>query len=152
MSNNIKNDIKDLYGCKNVYGPYIGKDGRKRCVLYYGKGNTPSKSYPRLVLETKLGRKLTEDEEVDHIDTDHTNDDPINLQILGTEEHREKSKLETYVLQSNKELLTCPQCGTLFSATQTRINSSETPCCTRSCSSKYNGANQHGKFGTKYQV
>jgi hypothetical protein len=38
----------------------------------------------RMILEAKLGRKLQEDEEGDHIDGDTLNNDPGNLQVLHT--------------------------------------------------------------------
>lgn len=147
-----KSKIIELYGCKNVYGPYEGKDGRKRCVLYFEKGNTTSKSYPRLIAEAKLGRILTDNEEVDHRDTDHTNDSTDNLQVLSVDEHREKSAIENYMMQSNKELVICPNCGCAFSVTQTRLRVTDTPCCSRSCSSQYNGVNQYSNFGKKFKT
>ena len=146
-----KQKIIDLYGCKNVYGPYIGKDGRKRCVLYFNKGNTISKSYPRLVVESQIGEKLPDDVEIDHQDKNSSNDEVDNYQLLTKEEHRENSKVESFVATSKKQLILCPMCNTPFFATQTRLKNTNHPCCSRSCSSRYNGANQYTAFGQKHR-
>lgn len=42
-------------------------------------------------MSVKLGRFLTDNEEVDHIDEDKTNDSLSNLQVLSKKEHRQKS-------------------------------------------------------------
>lgn len=41
----------------------------------------------RKVAEEKLGRKLTPGEEVHHIDGDHFNNDPENIEVLTKSEH-----------------------------------------------------------------
>ena len=46
--------IKKLYGCINVLGPYVGDDGRKRCVLYFADKSTSSRAYAKLLLEANL--------------------------------------------------------------------------------------------------
>ena len=65
-----------------VGGPYTREDKRMHIIIY-GKGQ-PNKtiSWPKAVMEVKLGRKLTKDETVDHIDEDETNNNPDNFQIL----------------------------------------------------------------------
>ena len=67
--------------------------------------------YSKFLMSCKLGRILTPDEEVDHIDHDKTNDDINNLQILTKEENREKQSL-TY----NKAMVDkiCGYCGITF--------------------------------------
>ena len=40
-------------------------------------------SYPKWIMEQKLGRKLGPDETVDHIDDNPFNNDPSNFQILS---------------------------------------------------------------------
>ena len=73
-----------------IYGPYTRKDGRKHIVLRKD-GKLQTISYPRFLLEEKLGRKLLPEETVDHIDEDISNDDPSNLQILSRAENSRKS-------------------------------------------------------------
>lgn len=66
-----------------IYGPYLRKDGRQHVVIKYADGTLQTKSYPRLLLEERLGRLLTEDETVDHIDGNFTNNSYENLRILS---------------------------------------------------------------------
>ena len=47
----------------------------------------------RYLLAVKLGRYLTDEEQVDHIDDDKTNDNIDNLQILTVKENAVKSGL-----------------------------------------------------------
>jgi len=82
-----------IYGECKVYGPYTSKkDGRKRCVLTFDHCKRKTTvSYPKLLLETSVGRKLVKDETVDHIDADHTNNAIENLQILTRVENASKA-------------------------------------------------------------
>jgi len=150
-----KEKLKALYGCKNILGPYEGKDGRKRCVIYYEKGNTPSKALSRVMMEDKLNRILSPDEEVDHKYDDKTNDDINNLQLLTSEENKEKHALKQFEELLNYHILPCSYCNELFymsdSEYKTRIKQTDDLCCSRTCSSKYNAANQYGHHGTKYK-
>ncbi len=66
-----------------IYGPYKRKDGRKHVVIIYEDGTRQTKSYPRLMMEQHLGRGLTKEETVDHINNDFTDDRIENLQILS---------------------------------------------------------------------
>lgn len=70
-----------------MYGPYLRKDGRKHVVIIHDNGISQTRSYPRLLLEQKLGRPLQDDETVDHIDGDFTNDSPENLRVLSRSEN-----------------------------------------------------------------
>ena len=71
-----------------MYGPYTRKDGRQHIVLYdFEKNIRKTVSYPKYLLEQKLGRELLPNETCDHIDGDHTNNDLDNLQILTREEN-----------------------------------------------------------------
>lgn len=150
-----KEKLKSLYGCKNILGPYEGKDGRKRCVIYYEKGNTPSKALSRVMMEDKLNRVLSPDEEVDHKDDDKTNDDINNLQLLTSEENKEKHALKQFEELLNYHILPCSYCGELFYLSNRdynqRIKVSDDLCCSRSCGSKYNAANQYGHHGSKHK-
>lgn len=88
-----------------VYGPYENGDGRRMVVLKRGREST-SLAYAKWVLEQKLGRTLSREEQADHIDEDCRNDDPSNLQILTQLENIRKSHVgaETYDFD-------CPMCG-----------------------------------------
>lgn len=47
---------------------YVNKcsDGRLRALIVYSDGHKENKSYPRMLMEEKLGRPLTPDEDVHH--------------------------------------------------------------------------------------
>lgn len=87
--------------------PYLGKDGRLRTVLLYPDGTKRFKSYPKHLLEVKIGRELTADETCDHKDDDFTNDNPDNLQVLTRAQNAAKA-----MLLRPPELyhFTCPVC------------------------------------------
>ena len=142
-------EIVRLYGCRKVYGPYVGKDGRSRCVLYFEDGRRVSKQYSRLIVEESIGRILCEDEEVDHIDGNPKNNAFVNLQILTVAEHRLKSAKDSSILQSRLIPWRCPACATEFMARRYRFKHTDNPCCSRSCASRYAGANQYAKFGIR---
>ena len=85
-------DVTKVYGVGSyLRGPYYRKRdnrfsvdvvttaGRKNCLL------------ARVVLEIKIGRVLTGDETVDHIDGNPINDHPDNLQILSRSMNSKKS-------------------------------------------------------------
>lgn len=56
-----------------------------------GEGKGYEKTYGRhthrIVMERKIGRPLTSDEIVHHIDGDHRNNDPDNLMVVTRQEH-----------------------------------------------------------------
>lgn len=67
--------------------PYTRPDGRKHVIITRDDGTKTTRSYPRYLLEEKLGRPLLDDETVDHIDGDFTNDSPENLRSLSRSEN-----------------------------------------------------------------
>jgi hypothetical protein len=76
--------ITMLYGDCKLYGPYPFKDGRLRCTLTGINANVGFSrfiSFPKLLMECHLKRRLGDDETVDHIDGN--NNDICNLQILS---------------------------------------------------------------------
>lgn len=95
-----------------VYGPYERSDGRKHVILY--DPDTKKRrtvSYPKFLLEQKLGRELAENETADHVDEDFTNDDPNNLQPLSRADNARKS---IEVVYGKKEEQKCPFCKKLY--------------------------------------
>lgn len=130
-----------------VYGPYTRKDGRKHVIHYDGK-NRITQSYPRYLMEQKLGRKLLPEEEVDHADDDFTNDTLDNLQLLTPTQNRQKemARLER---QTKWFEGICPECKNPFKKELRQVkhnnikNGKAGPFCSRSCSGRYNANNQH---------
>lgn len=64
------------------------KDGRIRCVLVFNDGTKKTISYPKLIMENYLGRKLQPEEQVHHIDENPLNNDISNLMIIPRGEHQ----------------------------------------------------------------
>lgn len=122
--------------CK-IYGPYIRKDGRKHCIVIFPDKSRKCISYPKLLMEQKLGRYLTPDETVDHIDGNFSNNNIDNLRILFRSEH-----VSLDVKRVNKLILICEVCGRSFvlngrklqDAYYNRKNKNATgPYCSKRC-------------------
>lgn len=93
-----------------IYGPYKRKDNREHIILYDTETKTrKTMSYPRYLMEQRLGRVLESDEEVDHIDRDCTNNDIDNLQIIKADQHRGLDARRTKLIA-----LVCDWCGKSF--------------------------------------
>ena len=124
---------------------YNCKDGRKRIDLIT-KEWRKTVQYAKLVLEVKLGRKLLDDETVDHINGDKTNDTPENLRVMSLAENAADS-----AIRLKEQNFTCPQCNNLFSisgrklkdAANNRKQGKVGPFCGRSCAGKYGTSIQH---------
>lgn len=147
--------VRSLYGnVKSIQGPYYRDDGRLHIVLYYGHTNTPrtkTVSFPKLLVEYKIGRRLKVNETADHKDRDFTNNELTNLQVLDKAEHARidaKRRLP--------ENFICPYCGTFFQlrdkkladATQNRKRGKAGPFCNRSCSGLYGTDVQNKRCNT----
>lgn len=63
---------------------------RKFVILYNSANDRTTIPYARYLMSVKLKRYLKDDEHVDHIDNDKTNDDINNLQILSQTENNQK--------------------------------------------------------------
>lgn len=103
--------------------------------LVNSASNRTTTSYARYLISVVNGRYLTEDEEVDHIDNDCTNDEISNLQILTIEQHKEKTKLHC----EGRTMIwcICAYCGKSFEREVRNIRNNKT-LCSRSCNGKYN--------------
>lgn len=126
----------------------MSKDGRRRCVVRLPDGRTFSVQYGKILLIEKFNRLLLPTEECDHIDQDKTNDDLSNLRIISVEEHRKKNS----VLNTRRVEKNCPECGKLFKLKPNRHKMNPNSCCSRSCGSKYIGANAVAKWGRGREV
>jgi hypothetical protein len=127
--------------CK-IYGPYLRIDGRQHVIvidLITKKKTTVS--YPKYLIEIKLGRKLNINETIDHKDGDITNNSYDNLQILNRNDH-----IKMDILRNKETEFICPTCKIKFKLSGKRlseaINRSNNqgkagPFCCRSCAGKY---------------
>lgn len=120
-----------------IYGPYLRKDGRKHVVIVKDDGTKVTQSYPRLLMEQHLGRKLLPEETVDHIDGDFTNDAISNLQLLSLKDNVSKSRVPAEYIT-----LACKYCGKKFQRRKAlelydrNIRKTDGPFCSRSCIGK----------------
>ena len=101
-------------------------------------------SYPKYLMEQHLGRELTDDETVDHIDEDHTNDDISNLRILTRAKNAARSAPKMVIVNG-----TCAWCGVTFTLTREQMtaqrrNNDAGPFCSKSCIGKYGKTVQLG--------
>lgn len=98
------------FGDYRVYGPYLGRKGsrQQRMVTLVGNPST-TMTYARYLLCVREARWLGADEEADHIDDNHLNDDPSNLQVLTPDANKRKSARGLTMVQ-----LICPGCGDYF--------------------------------------
>lgn len=120
-----------------VYGPYTRKDGRQHVILYKG-GVRKTVSYPKYLLEQKLGRPLLPNETCDHIDNDHTNNSPDNLQVLTRSDNIKKHRA---LKPAELGTFTCPVCYASFTKRMHRVRhnrkqSKSGPYCSKSCAGK----------------
>lgn len=75
-----------------IYGPYDHSDGngRKNIIRVYEDGTRKTVALARHIMELHLGRELSTDEVVDHIDENPLNDVIENLQIITIAENTRK--------------------------------------------------------------
>jgi len=123
------------------YNIYTCKDGRVRA---YNKITHAVTSYPRLLMEIKLGRPLLKTEDVHHIDENPQNNNIENLEVVDHREHDRQHARKYF----DKEMI-CPICGKTFIWTayqqvkragnmqrKNRIIPKIGPCCSKSCAGK----------------
>ena len=142
-----KDRLLDLYsGYTSVLGPYDRPDGRKHVVLNNAnaskgtKGKLKTISFPKALVEAKIGRQLLPNETIDHDDRDKTNDDLNNLIIRDKSLH---AKLDAFRVRT--ENVNCIWCNKSFPPSKNQRNKqscSESgfpagPFCSKSCIGKY---------------
>ena len=96
----------------------VNPEGRRNVILFNTQSDRSTVSYARYLMSIKLGRFLTDQEEVDHKDDNKTNDDIDNLQILTPEQNKEKQRLHYINNVQQKFDLECPNCGKSFTLTE----------------------------------
>lgn len=129
----------------DIFGPYTRKDGRKHIVLRFDDGTRATISYPKWLMELKIGRMLDEDETVDHINRDFTDDRLENLQIKLRSIHASDDAKRVRGVQ-----IKCAYCGKISfkEARNIRQNSKMKkagPFCSKSCAGKYSNEIQNGR-------
>lgn len=124
-----------------IYGPYIRKDGRSHICITHDDGRKQTKSYPRYIIEQYLGRELTTDETVDHINNDFTDNRIENLQILTRKENSTKEMIRP---ERARKLYTfiCPNCNKEATKWESNVkhnlkNGKSGPYCSRKCAGQF---------------
>jgi len=103
--------IKIQYPFINYKAAYlvINKEPRRNVILVKEDNTKTTMSYARYLMSIHLGRFLTKEEHVDHIDNNKMNDCIENYQILSQlENNRKSSKGRKYIK------MRCPNCGKIF--------------------------------------
>lgn len=98
--------------CNDWRSGYLRKssnDSRARIDLYNSNKDRTTISYARYLMSVHIGRYLTDEEEVDHINSDCSDDRIENLQLLDTKIHRKKTSGERSTGRSMVRLR-CPAC------------------------------------------
>lgn len=97
----------------------------------------------RAVVERELGRLLTADEVVHHIDEDKHNNDPKNLTVMSKGDHMRLHHAGRTYLE-----FVCPVCGKIFLKEKRQCKRGvDFPKCSRSCNGKASRALQLLKEG-----
>lgn len=127
------------YTCYKVFH----KKEKRFYVQLVSKVKRTTISFDKFVLSIKLGRVLTKQEEVDHIDNNKLNDNLDNLQILTQKENQNK-----YVsLITKQKEIKCHYCDKLTIKTKSKIKSSRFTFCSIDC--KNNFYKENKKFKSK---
>lgn len=137
-----------------VYGPYLGKDKRRRVVIRKGK-KLRTMSYAKYLLSKKLGKKavnLLEDIIVHHINGNSLDDRLENYEPMSRAKH---GKLHN---PKKKKEFQCPQCGGIFLLIGSRLSHHKSnkkrkksyigPFCCKECAGKYSAIEQWGRGET----
>jgi hypothetical protein len=129
-----------------VFGPYTRKDGRQHVVLQDGPaGKLKTVSYPKYLVEQRLGRELDPDEEtIDHIDGNWMNNAPDNIRIISRSQHIKEDAIRVKRLS-----LPCVECGVVVERHPSDLRArakigAAGPFCSRICSGKYGARRQQG--------
>lgn len=121
-----------------VLGPYTRKDGRSHVVVKLHNGNYCTISYPKFLVEAKLGRKLRPGEEVHHLDGNFRNNQLSNLEVVNCSNHA-----AFHACKPAKWIkFQCPTCAKIVQKDYHNIKhnwkkGTSGPFCSRKCAGKF---------------
>lgn len=133
-----------------IRGPYKRNiDGRWYMKIEYENGKSTTLSYPKYLMEQKLGRLLDKDETVDHIDRNIDNNLFSNLKIIDRSTH---AKEDSFRLKPMAFI--CLLCGIQFvkkgsklrDVINNRRKGKAGPFCGRPCAGRYGAEVGHYKI------
>lgn len=129
------------YTCYKVFH----KKEKRFYVQLVSKAKRTTISFAKFVLSINLGRVLTKQEEVDHIDNNKLNDNVDNLQILTQEENQNK-----YISSiTTQQEIKCHYCSNLTVKTKSKIASNRFTFCSVDCKNKFYKENKKYKSKPK---
>lgn len=126
----------------NDYSCYLVVNQENRrivCLVHKTTKQRTTISYARYLMSIKEKRFLNQDEQVDHIDGNKTNDSIENLQILSAKENCIKHTVQKNITRKMVELK-CPYCSNIFIKP---LNNSflqkggKFNCCSKKCLYKF---------------
>ena len=137
----LMDNFKKLYPNCRLSNIYKSKqDNRFRIVIYENnKKFTKTMSFPKLLVEVHINRRLTDDETVDHKDNDATNNDVKNLRVMLRKDHCAND-----AIRLKSQDFTCEVCGTKFTLSSKKLldaifnrkKGKAGPFCSKSCAGK----------------
>ncbi len=128
-----------------IYGPYLHKQMQRNMIFLIPIVPTDKRttiSYARYLMSLHLKRNLTQDEEVDHIDGNKSNDTIINLQILSRKKNQHKYVFIDSPAKKKMVFLCCPECLVEFIRPRNQthlLGFKNATFCSRKCCGKFTG-------------
>ncbi len=126
----------DIYKNCKIYGPYKRNGDGLNIIIRFFCGVRKTKSYPRYIVEQKIGRCLTDNEEVHHINNDITDNNINNLKITKVKRRKRVKHSGGYYI--------CLYCKQEFYMNPRQEkhryknkNYSNGPFCSKTCVGKY---------------
>lgn len=129
-----------------VTGPYLNKKQGRRFVTITNEstGIKTQKTYAKYLMEIHLGRELSKEETVDHIDRDKLNDTLRNFRVVGSSQHISEDQKIAKVIDTSCVICSCAiQRRASHMRTKAKRNQAG-PFCGPSCRGKYAATVTHG--------
>jgi len=142
----MKLTVKKVYKCET--------DGRWRAYCVDENGKPHIVSYPRILMEEKLGRPLEPNEDVHHKDENIDNNDITNLEVqmhgLHQKQHSTKyvDTVEVCMICGNKFTMKASKWAKLYADLNRTEKKSRVLTCSKSCAGKASS----GKYTYLYDL
>lgn len=141
-------ETRSPYRSYKVYGPYTRKDGRQHVCLYLSGRKRRTVSYPKFLIEIRLGKHLKKNETVHHKDKNVMNNKFRNLVVLEKVIHCRQDATKLY----RPIKLLCQVCKKYFVLSGKKLvaaagkrAASIGPFCSKSCAGY--ATHYRGRYG-----